>query len=89
MNQIPIQLSGGGTSSIGIETHHPKTVIDFKIGEDTVTITYLQRALYRYIEDKVFKHVYGVVDGKLELILTITGRIIPPNLEETYVFDEE
>lgn len=39
--------------------------------------------------DRVFKEVYGVQEGKLTLIKTIDGRIVPPTLDETYEFDEE
>jgi hypothetical protein len=42
-----------------------------------------------YNPDKVFKEVYGVKDGKLTLLRTIDGRIVPPVLEESYEFDEE
>lgn len=39
--------------------------------------------------DIVFKEIYGVRDGKLTLLKTVHGRVIPPKLEETYEFDEE
>lgn len=42
-----------------------------------------------YNPDKVFKEVYGVKDGKLSLIKTVVGRIVPPTLTESYEFDEE
>jgi hypothetical protein len=53
------------------------------------TITIAGGAQQVHNLDRVFKEVYGVVDGKLTLIKTIDGRIVPPTLEESYEFDEE
>lgn len=95
--------NGFSTSSFMFDPYHPKSVIDVKVDE-VITITYIKRAMYSYTTynnislgtsqqvsnpDIVFKEVYGVVDGKLTLIRTINGRIIPPKLEESYEFDEE
>lgn len=94
------------TSTYEISMYHPKTVVDCVVDDETITITYVQRAKYSYTTyclnvtisnsqvsvhnpDLVFKEVYGVRDGKLTLLKTIKGRIVPPQLEESFEFDEE
>lgn len=96
----------GNNSSVGTSTlyqvnmYSPKKLIDVEVNNETIMITYVQRAMFSYTttynttynktrtEDRVFKEIYGVKDGKLVLLNTIYGVIIPPKLEETYEFPE-
>ena len=95
--------NGYSTSTYVYDPYHPKTVVDVQVLENTIEITYIRRAMYSITTynnisignsfdvsnpDLVFKEIYGVQDGKLTLLKTIEGKIIPPKLEETYEFPE-
>jgi hypothetical protein len=98
-------LTNYSTSTVEISMYHPKTLVDAVVDEETITLTYVQRAKYEFTtynhtltlgaqfkyrnSDLVFKEIYGVRDGKLTLLKTINGRIVPPTLTESYEFDEE
>lgn len=38
--------------------------------------------------DRIAKEVWGVIDGRLALLRTVRGRVVPPS-PETIMFDEE
>lgn len=70
-----------------IITYIQRATYSYSMINTTITIAGGVQKLHN--PDKVFKEVYGVKDGKLTLLRTIHGRIVPPNLEESYEFDEE
>ena len=91
------------TSTYVYDPFYPKTVVDVQVTPETIEITYIKRAMYSLTTynnisignsydvanpDIVFKEIYGVKDGKLTLLNTVIGKIIPPKLEETYEFPE-
>jgi len=105
VNFVHVGDGSWGTSTSSWEPYGEKNVVDVKVDDETIEITYIQRALYSYTTinssftiggpqqsyhnpDRVFKEVYGVKDGKLTLVKTIQGRVIPPQPNETYEFDE-
>lgn len=86
------------------DAYEPKKVVDVKVTNEVIEITYIQRAKFTYTttinvsigsryqitnNDRVFKEIYGCSDGKLTLLKTVNGRINPPILEETYDFEGE
>jgi len=105
LNFVNIDNNGGTSTTTSWDAYGPKNAVDVVVTEETIEITYVQRALYSYTTinnsftiggpqqtyhnpDRVFKEIYGVQEGRLTLVKTIEGRIVPPQLTETYEFEE-
>jgi hypothetical protein len=95
--------SGLSTNTYVYNPYHPATVVDVQVTSETIEITYIKRVMYTYTtynnisvgnsfdvnnSDNVYKEIYGVKNGKLTLLNTVYGKIIPPKLKETYEFPE-
>lgn len=94
------ELGSTSTGTYMVDQYFPKEVKDVKITEETIEITYVQRARFTYTtnvnigntfycDDRTFKEIYGTRDGKLTLLKTIQGKVIPAHtVEESFEFDE-
>lgn len=88
-----------------VDQFHPKELKDVIVSEETIEIIYVQRAKYTYNlttitiggnipngyypADRTFKEVYGSRDGRLTLLKTVEGKVIPPQtLDESFEFEE-
>jgi uncharacterized protein YceK len=95
---------GSAGTTAGYDMYHPKTLVDASVTEETIELKYIQRAKYSYTQsnftiagnhynytpDLAIKEIYGVMDGKLTLLKTVTGRVIPPQeIAETLEFPDE
>jgi hypothetical protein len=94
---------GTGTLSTIYSDYFPKTVVEVKVDEETIEVIYVQRAKNKYTvynsglsnvnqiynPDRTYKEIYGCKEGKLTLLKTIEGRIVPPTLKESYDFPKE
>jgi hypothetical protein len=97
-------LDYGSSTSINTwDMYHPKELKDVKITSETIEIIYVERAKYSYTTtnitinggytvhnpDRTVKEIYGTREGRLCLLKTVYGRVIPPQeIPETYEFDE-
>jgi hypothetical protein len=97
-------LFGSSGTVNSIDMYYPKTLVDARITEETVELKYIRRAKYSYTQssftiaggyqtytpDIAIKEIYGCRDGKLTLLKTVQGRVIPPqDIPETLEFDDE
>jgi len=70
-------------------------VIDVDVSEERIEITYREPSSIvltsmppQMAPDKVWKEVYGVVDGKIQLVKRIDGRHEPAyTVREKFIFD--
>ena len=94
-------ISSAGTTSMN--QYYPRELKNVVVTEETIEITYIKRAAYSYTQtitiagygypvsppDIVIKEIYGTRDGRLTLLKTVEGKVIPPqSLPESYEFDE-
>lgn len=96
-------LDFGSTSTAYWDSYYPKELKDVLVTPETIEIIYVQRAKYSYTTsnitinggytvhnpDRTVKEIYGTREGRLCLLKTVYGRVIPPReIPETYEFDE-
>ncbi len=87
-----IDHSATGTTTSIAQYGYPQMVKTI-INHDNIEIIFKQKLLHNFwpntLSDKVYKEIYGVVDGKFGKIEIIEGKIIPEyHSEEDYEFDK-
>jgi len=86
-------------TNINLNNYYEKEVKDVIVTEETIEIIYVQRAKFMYTTtltlysnnscDRTYKEIYGSRDGKLTLLKTVQGVIVPPKtIGESYEFKD-